>query len=58
MAAKKNEEEVRFSKTVLLASSRYKDSRDLVAALLDNGREYTISEVDDEIQKYLKKEVN
>lgn len=44
----------RFSKEQLACSARYAARRDLVNALLDNGREYTIQETDAAIAKYLK----
>lgn len=60
MAKKETEKEASkavFSKKQLLASKRYKDKLDLVGALLDDNNEYTISEVDTLIKKYLESEV-
>lgn len=52
------EDEARFTKEQLLASKRFKCRLYLVSALLTDGKEYTIEEVENEIQKYLKKEVH
>ena len=46
LAGKKDAQaERRFTKQQVLASARYRDRRDLVSALLDDGRTYTIAEV-------------
>ena len=49
----KKKEESRFLKEQLYASARYSDRKDLVEALLENGRGYTIKEVDNIIAGYL-----
>lgn len=41
----------------ILESERYKDKRDLIMALLDDGVEYTTKDVDRLIKNYEKKEV-
>ncbi|WP_041703176.1 hypothetical protein [Lachnoclostridium phytofermentans] len=46
-----------YSKSSLLAAKRYKESRDLVEGLLQEDREYEISEVDQMIENYLKGKV-
>ena len=43
-----------FAKESLLKSKRFKDERDIISALLVDGEEYTIKEVDDMIEKYMK----
>lgn len=45
--------ESRFLKEQLYVSARYADKKDLVAALLEDGRGYTIEEVDNIIAEYL-----
>ena len=46
-----------FTKQQLAESKRYKEKRDLLEALLENGKTYTIAQVDKIIGDYLKKEV-
>nr|WP_295681527.1 hypothetical protein [uncultured Lachnoclostridium sp.]DAD92264.1 MAG TPA: hypothetical protein [Siphoviridae sp. ctQ0C17] len=46
-----------YSKSSLLAAKRYKENRDLVEGLLQEDREYEISEVDLMIENYLKGKV-
>jgi len=46
--------ETQFEKNQLLVSKKYASDRDLVAALLDDKKLYTITEVDNLINKYKK----
>lgn len=46
-----------FSKAQILASAKYRVRRDLVDALLDDGKKYTIKEVDELINKFMKGKV-
>lgn len=46
-----------FTKQQLAESKRYKKKRDLLETLLENGKTYTIAQVDKIIGDYLKKEV-
>lgn len=46
-----------FTKQQLAESKRYKKKRDLLEALLENGKTYTIVQVDKIIGDYLKKGV-
>lgn len=46
-----------FAKEALLNSKRFRKQRDLVSALLKDGEEYTISEVDTIIEKFKKGKV-
>jgi hypothetical protein len=62
MSTKKNPaasaaKEPMFTKDVLVNSKRFREKRDLVSALLKDGVEYTICEVEDMISKYLKGKV-
>jgi hypothetical protein len=43
-----------FTKGALVNSKRFRNNRDLVSALLKDGVEYTVSEVEDMIAKYMK----
>lgn len=47
-----------FTKEALVKSERYKDKRDLVNALLEDGQRYTLELVDKIIDEYMNKEVN
>lgn len=67
MTAKKNAVETsaggtgaaenKFSKEQLLVSARFRDRRDIVAALLDDGTLYTVQSVEEKIEKYMKGKV-
>ena len=46
-----------FSKEQILASDRYENRRDLVDALLDTDKSYTLKTVDNLIDKYMKGQV-
>ena len=46
-----------YTKEQLVASRRYADRRDLISALLEDGRSYTTDEVDALKKKYLKGKV-
>lgn len=46
-----------FTKEQLVNSERYADRKDLIGVLLDGGTEYTVAQVDEMIEKYLKGKV-
>ena len=46
-----------YSKEQLAASERYATKRDIISALLENGKTYTLDEVDALIEKYMKGKV-
>ena len=50
----KSFEESDFTKEKLLTFERYKNRRDLLTALLDDDRRYTIKEADEAIEKFMK----
>ena len=50
-------ESARFSKAALNASKKFSDKRDLLSALLDDKKLYTIAEAEDLMEKYLKGKV-
>lgn len=54
---KKSQEENKFSKEQLLLAEYFKERRDLVNALLSYGKLYTIKEVEEKIEHYMKGKV-
>ena len=46
-----------FTKEILVNSKRFRDKQDIVSALLKDGAEYTISDVEGMIEKYMKGKV-
>lgn len=55
--AKSEQTEPVFSKEQILASDRYANRRDLVDALLDEDKSYTMKTVDNLVEKYMKGQV-
>lgn len=53
----KNKEEPKFMRSEIVKSARYRDSIDLVNALLEDGQAYTLTQVDKAIEEYLNEEV-
>lgn len=51
------ETESKFSKEQILASARYSNRRDILNALLTDGKEYTIAEVEKIMDGWFKKGV-
>ena len=49
--------EPKFSKRSLLTCKRFHNEQDLVSALLDDGKQYTIKQVDQILEEYLKGKV-
>ena len=49
--------EPRFGKGQIVASEKYRNQRDLVDALLEKDKKYTIATVDNLIEKYRKGQV-
>ncbi len=47
-----------YSKEQLMRARRYTERKDLINALLEDNRQYTIAEVDAAIAKYMKGTVN
>ena len=47
-----------YTKQQIIASKRYANRRDMVNALLDDNKRYTLDEVDALIKKYTKGKVN
>lgn len=59
MATKKKEikQETLFTKQQILASKKYFESRDVLGALLADGKQYTCAQVDSALRKYMKGKV-
>lgn len=49
--------ENKFSKEQLIASSRFRDRRDILEALLVTGELYTVKAVEEKIESYMKGKV-
>ena len=56
--AAKEEAAPTFTKDQLAASKRYAGLRDLVGVLLEDGKRYTLAEVDGKIEAFKKGKVN
>lgn len=55
--AKSEQTESTFSKEQILASDRFANKRDVVDALLDKKKSYTVENVESLIEKYMKGQV-
>lgn len=55
--ARSEQTEPMFSKEQILASARFANRRDLVDALLDEDKSYTMKTVDNLVEKYMKGQV-
>ena len=53
----KPQAEIRVKKDNLVTSARYLDKKDVVNAVLEDGKEYTLAEVDELIRKFMKGKV-
>ncbi|MCH5186831.1 MAG: hypothetical protein J1F63_00405 [Oscillospiraceae bacterium] len=49
--------EAKYTKARLIASKRFADRRDVLSAALEQGKEYTLGEAEDIINKFLKGKV-
>lgn len=54
---KAGEEKARFTKGQFLESRRFMGRRDIINALLEDGKEYTVSTIEEEIRNYMKGKV-
>lgn len=58
VAERKSErDEQKFTKQQILSAARYKNRKDMVSALLDDGKTYTITEVDQMVDQIMKGKV-
>lgn len=53
-----NTDTVKFSKKQIVNSARFKDNIDLVNTVLEDDKEYSLEEVKELIDKYMKGKVN
>lgn len=57
IVAEENNSETKYTKAALVGSKRFDARRDLLNAILEDGKKYTISEAENKINNYLNKEV-
>lgn len=50
-------EEIEFTKEQILKSKRYRDQRDLINALLEDGNSYSLKDVNSKIDKFMEEGV-
>ena len=50
-------DETKFIKSQIIGSDKYKNRADLLNVLLEDGKEYTLSDVDKKLENFLDKEV-
>lgn len=50
-------DETKFVKSQIIGSDKYKNRADLLNVLLEDGKEYTLSDVDKKLEEFLGKEV-
>lgn len=55
--AAKQPQEIKYTKAALAGSKRFQTRRDLLNAILIDGEEYTVEEIEKAINNYLNKEV-
>lgn len=58
MAKETNLDELKFAKSQIVNSKKYRIRKDLVNALLDEDKLYSFDEVDKLINKFMKSKVN
>lgn len=57
-AITKKDTESGFSKEQLLSAMRFSNRRDLLGAILEDGKKYSISDVERKLENYYKRKVN
>lgn len=50
-------EETKFVKSQIISSDKYKNRADLLNVLLEDDKEYTLSEIDKKLEDFLSREV-
>ena len=55
---KEEKQTSKFSKAQILSSKQYEERKDLLEAILEDGKEYSKKEVEQQIQKFMKGKVN
>lgn len=51
------EKQVKFQKEQILASKKYSNRKDIINTLLEDGKEYSLKEVDKTINDFMKRKV-
>lgn len=51
-------EEKKFSKERIIKDGKFKEYTDIVSVVLEDGKKYSLTEVQAEIDKFLKRKVN
>ena len=57
LAAEKQSKDVPFSKQQILSSANYRDRRDLLNVLLNDDKVYSLKEVDQLVEGFMKRKV-
>lgn len=58
MAKEKKSDESLFSKEQLLSAMRFSNRRDLLGAILEDDKKYSIADVEKKLDDYYKRKVN
>ena len=56
-SAENKSDETKFVKSQIIGSDKYKNRADLLNVLLEDDKEYTLSDVDKKLEEFLGKEV-
>lgn len=56
-SAENKSDETKFAKSQIIGSDKYKNRADLLNVLLEDDKEYTLSDVDKKLENFLDKEV-
>nr|DAJ28799.1 MAG TPA: hypothetical protein [Caudoviricetes sp.] len=56
-SAENKSDETKFIKSQIIGSDKYKNRADLLNVLLEDDKEYTLSDVDKKLENFLDKEV-
>ena len=56
-SAENKSDETKFVKSQIIGSDKYKNRADLLNVLLEDDKEYTLSDVDKKLENFLDKEV-
>lgn len=56
-SAENKSDETKFVKSQIIGSNKYKNRADLLNVLLEDDKEYTLSDVDKKLENFLDKEV-
>ena len=56
-SAENKSDETKFAKSQIIGSDKYKNRADLLSVLLEDDKEYTLSDIDKKLENFLDKEV-